>query len=173
MTCVFLCKFTIFSNNPFIKMTPDKNFEQLNLILPPAPKPLGVYKPFLIMGNFVYVSGHGTVKTDGSLIIGKVGTDMDMEEAKLAAKQVGLAILATLKANLGSFDRIKRVIKVLGTVNATPDFERHPYVINGCSELFAAIWGSDNGVGVRSAVGMGSLPDNIPVEIEAIFELNT
>ncbi|TAH19982.1 MAG: RidA family protein [Cytophagales bacterium] len=154
-------------------MTPDKNFEQLNLILPPAPKPLGVYKPFLIVGNFVYVSGHGTVKTDGSLIIGKVGTDMDMEEAKAAAKQVGLAILATLKANLGSFDRIKRVIKVLGMVNATPDFERHPYVINGCSELFAAIWGSDNGVGVRSAVGMGSLPDNIPVEIEAIFELNT
>lgn len=152
-------------------MTPDKNFEQLNLLLPPAPKPLGVYKPFLIVGNLVYVSGHGTVKTDGSLIIGKVGTDMDMEEAKLAAKQVGLAILATLKANLGSFDRIKRVIKVLGMVNATPDFERHPYVINGCSELFAAIWGSDNGVGVRSAVGMGSLPDNIPVEIEAIFEL--
>lgn len=152
-------------------MTPDKNFEQLNLTLPPAPKPLGVYKPFLVVGNFVYVSGHGTVKTDGSLIIGKVGTDMDMEEAKAAAKQVGLAILATLKANLGSFDRIKRVIKVLGMVNATPDFERHPYVINGCSELFAAIWGGDNGVGVRSAVGMGSLPDNIPVEIEAIFEL--
>lgn len=153
-------------------MTPDKNFEQLNLVLPPAPKPLGVYKPFLIVGNFVYVSGHGTVKTDGSLIIGKVGTDMDMEEAKAAARQVGLAILATLKTNLGSFDRIKRVIKVLGMVNATPDFERHPYVINGCSELFAAVWGSDNGVGVRSAVGMGSLPDNIPVEIEAIFELN-
>lgn len=152
-------------------MTPDKNFEQLNLTLPPAPKPLGVYKPFLVVGNFVYVSGHGTVKTDGSLIIGKVDTDMDMEEAKAAAKQVGLAILATLKANLGSFDRIKRVIKVLGMVNATPDFERHPYVINGCSELFAAIWGGDNGVGVRSAVGMGSLPDNIPVEIEAIFEL--
>lgn len=152
-------------------MTPDQNFAQLNLKLPPPPKPLGVYKPFLIVGNFVYVSGHGTVQEDGSLIIGKVGSDLDADQAKMAAQQVGLAILATLHKNLGSFDKIKRVIKVLGMVNATPDFERHPFVINGCSELFAKVWGSDNGVGVRSAVGMGSLPDNIPVEIEAIFEL--
>ena len=152
-------------------MTPDQNFSQLNLKLPPAPKPLGVYKPFLILGNLAYVSGHGTVQEDGSLIIGKVGTDLDADQAKAAAQQVGLAILATLKQNLGSFDKIKRVIKVLGMVNATPDFEKHPYVINGCSELFAKVWGNDNGVGVRSAVGMGSLPDNIPVEIEAIFEL--
>ena len=149
----------------------DAAFEKLGLELPPAPKPLGVYKPFLIVGNQVFVSGHGTVQSDGSLIIGKVGVDMDAEEAKLAARQVGLAILATLKENLGSFTKIKRVIKVLGMVNATPDFERHPFVINGCSELFAAVFGLDNGVGVRSAVGMGSLPDNIPVEIEAIFEL--
>lgn len=152
-------------------MTPDQNFAKLGLTLPPAPKPLGVYKPFLRVGNLIYVSGHGTVQEDGSLIIGKVGVDFDKDEAKLAARQVGLAILATLKANLGSLDRIKRVIKVLGMVNATPDFERHPFVINGCSELFAHVWGDDNGVGVRSAVGMGSLPDNIPVEIEAVFEL--
>jgi len=152
-------------------MTPDKNFSELNLSLPPAPKPLGVYKPFLIVGNLVYVSGHGTVQADGSLIIGRVGEEINAEEAKLAARQVGLAILATLKANLGSFDRIKRVVKVLGMVNAVAGFERHPYVINGCSELFAAVWGNENGVGVRSAVGMGSLPDNIPVEIEAMFEL--
>lgn len=153
------------------ELTPETRFAKLGLSLPPAPKPLGVYKPFLVVGNFVYVSGHGTVKDDGSLIIGKVGVDMDKDEAKLAAQQVGLAILATLKKNLGSLDKIKRVIKVLGMVNATPDFERHPYVINGCSELFAKVWGDDNGVGVRSAVGMGSLPDNIPVEIEAMFEL--
>ena len=153
-------------------MTPDQNFEQLKLNLPPAPSPIGVYKPFLIVGNLVYVSGHGTLKEDGSLIIGKVGTDLNADEAKLAARQVGLAILATLKKNLGGFNKIKRVIKVLGMVNATPDFVRHPFVINGCSELFAKVWGDDNGVGVRSAVGMGSLPDNIPVEIEAIFELN-
>jgi enamine deaminase RidA (YjgF/YER057c/UK114 family) len=152
-------------------MTPDENFEKLNLTLPPAPKPLGVYKPFLILGNLVYVSGHGTVQSDGTLIIGKVGTDLDPDQAKVAAQQVGLAILATLKKNLGSFNKIKRVIKVLGMVNAVPEFEKHPFVINGCSELFANVWGAENGVGVRSAVGMGSLPDNIPVEIEAVFEL--
>lgn len=152
-------------------LTADERFAELKFNLPPAPTPLGVYKPFLIVGNFVYVSGHGTVREDKSLIIGRVGKDMDMDEGKLAARQVGLAILATLKQNLGSLNKIKRVIKVLGMVNCTPDFERHPYVINGCSELFAKVWGEDNGVGVRSAVGMGSLPDNIPVEIEVIFEL--
>jgi enamine deaminase RidA (YjgF/YER057c/UK114 family) len=152
-------------------MTPEQNFAQLGLVLPPPPKPLGVYKPFLALGNLAYVSGHGTVQADGSLIIGKVGVDLDTEAAKLAARQVGLAILATLRANLGSLDRVGRVVKVLGMVNAVPDFARHPYVINGCSELFAAVWGPDLGVGVRSAVGMGSLPDNIPVEIEAVFEL--
>ncbi len=137
----------------------------------PRPNRWAYTNLFLRVGNLIYVSGHGTVQEDGSLIIGKVGVDFDKDEAKLAARQVGLAILATLKANLGSLDRIKRVIKVLGMVNATPDFERHPFVINGCSELFAHVWGEDNGVGVRSAVGMGSLPDNIPVEIEAVFEL--
>jgi enamine deaminase RidA (YjgF/YER057c/UK114 family) len=152
-------------------LTPDQRFEKLGLKLPPAPKPLGVYKPFLIVGNMAYVSGHGTVKEDGSLIIGRIGKDMTLEDGKLAARQVGLAILATLKANLGSFNKIKRVVKVLGMVNAVSEFERHPFVINGCSELFAAVWGEEMGIGVRSAVGMGSLPDNIPVEIEAMFEL--
>ncbi len=152
-------------------MTPEENFAQSGLVLPPAPKPLGVYKPLLIDGKHCFVSGHGTVQTDGSLIIGRIGETMNMDEGKLAARQVGLAILATLKANLGSLNHIKRVIKVLGMVNCTPDFQKHPFVINGCSELFAAIWGTENGIGVRSAVGMGSLPDNIPVEIEALFEL--
>jgi enamine deaminase RidA (YjgF/YER057c/UK114 family) len=152
-------------------LTPDQRFQQLNLSLPPAPKPIGVYKPFLIVDKFVYVSGHGTVKDDGTLIIGRIGKDMDMEAGKAAAQQVGLAILATLKKNLGSLNKIKRVIKVLGMVNCVSEFERHPYVINGCSELFAKVWGEENGVGVRSAVGMGTLPDNIPVEIEAMFEL--
>ena len=85
---------------------------------------------------------------------------------------MGLAILATIKAHLGTLNRVKRVIKVLGMVNCPPDFEQHPFVINGCSELFAQLWGADNGVGVRSAVGMGSLPNNIAVEIEALFELH-
>lgn len=149
----------------------EQNFAALRLILPPAPKPLGVYKPCLIVGKFLYVSGHGTVKSDGSLIIGRIGADMTPEDGKLASRQVGLAILATIKANIGSLNKIKRVIKVLGMVNCTPDFEKHPFIINGASELFASVWGEENGIGVRSAVGMGSLPDNIPVEIEAMFEL--
>jgi enamine deaminase RidA (YjgF/YER057c/UK114 family) len=152
--------------------TPEQNFETLGLTLPPAPKPLGVYKPLLIDGNHCYVSGHGTVQEDGSLIRGRIGETMTMEEGKLAARQVGLAILSTLKTNLGSLDKIKRVIKVLGMVNCSSDFEQHPFIINGCSELFAAVWGNEHGIGVRSAVGMGSLPGNIPVEIEVLFELN-
>ena len=151
--------------------TPEHNFAALGLNLPPAPQPLGVYKPYLIDGKYLYVSGHGTVKDDRSLIIGRIGETMNAEEGKLAARQVGLAILSTIKANLGSLDKVKRVIKVLGMVNCTPDFEKHPFIINGCSELFASVWGEDNGIGVRSAVGMGSLPDNIPVEVEALFEL--
>jgi len=151
--------------------TPEENFAQTGLNLPPAPAPLGVYKPCLIDGNYLYVSGHGTVQDDKSLIIGRIGEALDIEKGKLAARQVGLAILSTIVANLGSLNKVKRVIKVLGMVNCTPDFERHPYVINGCSELFAQVWGPENGIGVRSAVGFGSLPDNIPVEIEALFEL--
>ena len=151
--------------------TPEQNFATLGLNLPPAPQPLGVYKPYLIDGKYLYVSGHGTVKDDKSLIIGRIGETMNAEDGKLAARQVGLAILSTIKTNLGSLDKVKRVIKVLGMVNCTPDFEKHPFIINGCSELFAKVWGEDNGIGVRSAVGMGSLPDNIPVEIEALFEL--
>ena len=153
-------------------LTPEQKFAQLNLNLPPAPTPLGVYKPCLVDGKYLYVSGHGTVKDDKSLIKGRIGEDMDMEAGKLAARQVGLTILSTIKTHIGSLDKIKRVIKVLGMVNCVPSFEKHPYVINGCSELFAKVWGDDNGIGVRSAVGMGSLPDNIPVEIEALFELH-
>ena len=151
--------------------TPDENFAALRLTLPPAPKPLGVYKPYLIDGKYLYVSGHGTVREDGTLMVGRIGDTMNDDDGKLAARQVGLSILSTIKANLGSFNKIKRVIKVLGMLNCTPEFERHPFIINGCSELFREVWGEENGVGVRSAVGMGSLPGNIPVEIEALFEL--
>ncbi|HVU55454.1 MAG TPA: RidA family protein [Puia sp.] len=153
-------------------MSAEKNFTALGLQLPPAPTPMGVYKPCLIDGKYLYVSGHGPLQVDRTLIIGRVGADLDIEQGKLAARQVGLAILATIRENLGSLDKVKRVIKVLGMVGCTSEFDRHPYVINGCSELFAAVWGEENGVGVRSAVGMGSLPNNIPVEIEALFELH-
>ena len=149
----------------------EERFKQLGLTLPPAPAPLGVYKPYLIDGKYLYLSGHGPVQDDKSLIIGRIGADIDMEAGKLAARQVGLTMLSTIQTHVGSLDKVKRVIKVLGMVNCTADFERHPYIINGCSELFAAVWGEENGVGVRSAVGFGSLPDNIPVEIEALFEL--
>ncbi len=151
--------------------TPEMRFAELRLELPKAPKPVAVYKPLVIFGNAIYVSGHGPVRTDGTLITGVVGKDLDLEAGKLAARQVGLAILATLKEHLGSLDRVKRIIKVLGMVNSAPDFYDHPKVINGASELFAAVWGPDLGVGARSAVGMGPLPGNIPVEIEVIFEL--
>ncbi|MBL7697147.1 MAG: RidA family protein [Chitinophagaceae bacterium] len=151
--------------------TPDERFASLGLDLPPAPEPAGIYKPCLVDGNKLYVSGHGPVKSDKTLMTGRVGAEVDAEEGKLAARQVGLSILSSVKAYFGTFNRINRVIKVLGMVNCTPDFGRQPYVINGCSELFAAVWGEDKGVGVRSAVGMGSLPNNISVEIEVIFEL--
>jgi enamine deaminase RidA (YjgF/YER057c/UK114 family) len=156
-----------------MEQTAEQRFSQLGLKLPPAPTPLGVYKPCLVVGNFLYVSGHGTVKDDKSLIVGRIGKDISQEEGKLAAQQVGLAILSTIKTHIGSLDKIKKVIKVLGMVNCVPEFEKHPYIINGCSELFAKVWGEENGVGVRSAVGFGSLPDNIPVEIEAMFELHS
>jgi enamine deaminase RidA (YjgF/YER057c/UK114 family) len=152
-------------------MNPETRLTELNIELPPAPKPVAVYRPVVIVGNLAYVSGHGPLKPDKTMITGRVGADLDLEGGKQAARQVGLAILATLRADLGSLDRVKRVIKVLGMVNSTPDFLDHPKVINGCSELFAEVFGPENGVGARSAVGMGSLPGNITVEIEAIFEI--
>ncbi len=149
----------------------DANFAALNLTLPPAPAPKGVYKPCLQDGKYLYLSGHGPVQNNGTLIIGRIGENINREDGKAAAKQVALTMLSTIRATIGSFNKIRRVIKVFGMVNGTPDFLYHPYIINGCSELFAQIWGDDNGVGVRSAVGMVSLPDNIPVEIEGLFEL--
>jgi len=151
--------------------TAEERFKQLGLVLPPAPEPLGVYKPFVIDGKYLYLSGHGPVQNDGSLIIGRIGKELDADQGKLSARQVGLTMLSTIHTRIGGLNKVKRVIKMLGMVNATPDFERHPHVINGCSELFATVWGEENGIGVRSAVGFGSLPDNIPVEIEALFEL--
>jgi enamine deaminase RidA (YjgF/YER057c/UK114 family) len=154
------------------KISAVEQIHRLGLSLPPAPNPVGVYKPYLIEGKTLYLSGHGPVQDDKSLIIGRIGKELDMEAGKLAARQVGLTMLSTIVTHLGSLDKVKRVLKVFGMVNCTPEFERHPYVINGCSELFASVWGTDHGVGVRSAVGFGSLPDNIPVEIEAVFLLH-
>lgn len=145
--------------------------KELGLDFPPAPKPAGVYRPILVVDKFLYVSGQGPIQNDGSLIIGRAGDDMNAEEAKLAARQVGLTMLSTIQTHFGSLDKIKRVVKVLGMVNSTPDFGKQPFVINGFSELMADVFGKENGIGVRSAVGM-MLPDNIPVEVEAMFELH-
>jgi enamine deaminase RidA (YjgF/YER057c/UK114 family) len=153
-----------------MKQDTDLRITELGLILPPAPKPAGVYKPVLVVDKFLYVSGQGPIKSDGSLIKGKVGADLDTEGGKLAARQVGLTMLSTIKTHFGDLKKIKRIVKVLGMVNSTPDFENHPAVINGFSELMADVFGPDNGIGVRSAVGM-TLPTNIAVEIEAMFEL--
>lgn len=152
-------------------MNPEARLKQLNLELPPAPKPVAVYKPLVLIGSLAYVSGHGPLNADLSLMKGRLGSEVNAEFGKAAARQTGLAILATLRSSLGSLDRVKRVIKVLGMVNCTPEFAEHPMVINGCSELFRDVFGEDHGIGARSAVGMGSLPGNISVEIEAIFEI--
>ena len=151
--------------------SPHARFASLGLTLPSVGKPAGLYKPCLIVGSHAYLSGHLPMQPNGTLMKGKIGQDLDADAGKIAARQVGLTILATLIDHLGSLDRVSHVVKLLGVVNCTPDFEKHPHVINGCSELFAEIWGPDHGVGVRSAVGAGSLPAGVPVEIEAIFAL--
>jgi enamine deaminase RidA (YjgF/YER057c/UK114 family) len=150
---------------------PNRKIWELGLELPPAPKPAGVYKPVLVAGNFLYVSGQGPVNSDGSLITGRLGEDMDVESGKHAARQVALTMLSTIREHFGELDRIKRIVKVLGMVNSTPSFTQHPAVINGFSELMADVFGKENGIGTRSAVGM-MLPSNIAVEVEAVFELN-
>ena len=152
-------------------MSAEAKLKSLGLELPPPPKPAGVYQPVLIVGNLAYVSGHGPLRADGTMITGRVGADLDQQGGYQAARQTGLAILASLRSKLGSLDRVRRVVKTLGMVNATPDFQQHPAVINGFSELFAEVFGKENGVGARSAVGMGSLPGNIAVEVEVIVEI--
>ena len=153
-----------------MKNLPSQKVKELNIEFPPAPKPAGVYKPVLVVGKFLYVSGQGPVKMDGTLLKGRLGDNMTKEDGKLAARQVGLTMLSSIQTHFGDIDKIKRVVKVLGMVNSNPNFENHPYVINGFSELMADVFGSDNGIGVRSAVGI-MLPGGIPVEIEAMFEL--
>jgi enamine deaminase RidA (YjgF/YER057c/UK114 family) len=151
-------------------MSAEARISELKLELPEAPKPGGVYTPVVQVGNICYVSGHGPLRPDGTMITGQVGADLTEEEAVEAARAVGLAILATLRKHLGSLDRIERFVKVLGMVYATPEFARHPQVINGFSNLMVDVFG-ESGRAARSAVGMGSLPGNIPVEIEAIVQL--
>lgn len=150
---------------------PSEKVKELGLVFPPAPAPAGVYRPILVVDKFLYVSGHGPVNNDGSLMQGRAGDNLSIEEAKLAARQVGLTMLSSILTHFGDIDKIKRIVKVIGMVNCTPDFINHPTVMNGFSELMADVFGKENGIGVRSAVGM-MLPDGIPVEVEAMFELH-
>src|SRR5262249_7488878 len=150
---------------------PEARIQELHLTLPNPPKPVAKYKTAVQVGNMLYVSGHGPLKPDGKMIIGRVGADLTLEQGKEAARVVGLVILATVRNTIGSLDKVKRLVKTLGMVNSTADFRDHPQVINGFSELMAEVFGEEAGVGARSAVGMGSLPQNIAVEVECIFEI--
>lgn len=151
-------------------MTTERRLVELGITLPPAPPAAGLYVDTARSGNLLFVSGKGPRLADGSRPTGKVGTDVSLEDARQHARIAGLVTLAAVRRQLGSLDRIVRVVKVLGMVNATPDFKRHPEVIDGCSELFLDIFG-ENGAHARSAIGVGSLPGNMTVEIEVIFEI--
>lgn len=152
-------------------MSIEARLQELKLELPPVPKPGGIYAPVLIHGDLAYVSGHGPLRPDKSLHVGRVGETITEDEGYQAARAVGLTMLATLKRELGDLDRIVRIVKTLGMVNAAPDFKNHPAVINGFSQLWVDLLGEVNGKGARSAVGMGSLPSGIAVEVEAIFQI--
>lgn len=151
-------------------MGADARLNELNLTLPPAPKPVATYLTAVRQGNLLYVSGHGPYQADGSLIKGRLGADLDVNAGQAAAKQTGLAILATVRDHLGSLDKVVRVVKALGLVRCTPEFEDQPKVINGFSDLMVDVFGV-SGKAARSAVGTNALPGGIAVEIEVIFEV--
>ena len=151
-------------------MGAEARLAELGLTLPPPPKPVANYVSAVRHGGLIYLSGHGPLRPDGTLILGRVGSDLDLDAGRLAARQVGLAMLATLRANLGSLDHVIRLIKAFGLVNCTPEFHDQPKVINGFSDLMVEVFG-DSGRGARSAVGAPSLPLNMAVEIEAVFQV--
>ena len=152
-------------------MSAEARLTELNIQLPPAPKPVGLYRPIVISGGMAYLSGHGPLTSDKTLITGRLGLDMDVEAGFDAARITGLGMLSTLKGELGSLDKVKRLVKLLGLVRCTDGFVDQPAVINGCSELFRDVFGEEAGVAARSALGTNGLPGGIAVEIEAIFEV--
>lgn len=152
-------------------MSAEERLTKLGIELPPAPKPVGLYKPVVVVGNLAYLSGHGPLKSDGTLIIGRVGDDLTLEEGQAAARQTALAMLSTLRFALGTLDRVTRVVKLLALVRCTEQFDQQPAVVNGCSQLLADVFGPDQGIGARSALGTNALPSGIAVEIEGIFEI--
>jgi enamine deaminase RidA (YjgF/YER057c/UK114 family) len=151
-------------------MSIDARLKELKIELPPVPTPAGTYVHAVRTGNLLFLAGKGPHNPDGSVPRGKVGRDVATEEAYTHARSVGLTLIAVMKEALGNLDRVKRVVKVLGMVNATPEFGDQPKVINGCSDLLVEVF-VEKGRHARSAVGMGSLPGGITVEIEAIVEV--
>jgi enamine deaminase RidA (YjgF/YER057c/UK114 family) len=154
-------------------MNIEQRLKELELVLPAASKPLGTYVPGVLVGNLLFMSGCGPNRPDGGFVSGKVGKDLTIEQGYDAARLVGLTMLANIRAVVGSLDRIERVVKVLGMVNAVPEFTEHPKVINGFADLFVELLGEERGKGARSAVGMGSLPRQIAVEVEMILQVST
>lgn len=149
-------------------MTPEQRLADMGLTLPPVPVPVANYVPYRFAGNLLFLSGQGPKRPDGTYRIGRLGRDISIEDAYAEARLTGLQLLAVAKAALGELSRIEAVVKLLGMVNAEPDFSDHPKVINGCSDLMVDVLG-DAGRHARSAVGMGSLPNRMAVEIEAIL----
>lgn len=152
-------------------MTIEARLKELGLDLPPPPAPGGNYVPSVQTGNLLFLSGVGPRRPDGSYLCGRLGADLDIDQGYLAARLTALNMLANIRLALGSLDRIERVVKVLGMVNSTPDFDSPPRVINGFSDLFVDLLGNVRGRGARSAVGMVSLPSGIAVEVEMVIEV--
>src|SRR5262249_3241360 len=149
-------------------MSAEARLKQLGIVLPSVPTPVANYVPYRVAGNLLFLSGQGPRDDKGNALSGKVGSEVSVEEAYKRARLIGLGLLAAARQAAGTLDRIESVLKVLGMVNAVPEFKDHPKVINGCSDLFVEVFG-EAGRHARSAVGMGSLPNQISVEIEAIF----
>ena len=152
-------------------MSADARLAQLGITLPAPNSPIANYVGAVQVGNLLFVSGTGPSKADGSSIVGQLGKDMDVKQGQEAARLVGINVLAAVKKHVGSLDKVERVVKTLGMVNATADFKDHPKVINGFSDLMVEVFGPEKGKGARSAVGMASLPGGIPVEVEIIFQI--
>jgi enamine deaminase RidA (YjgF/YER057c/UK114 family) len=152
-------------------MNPEQRLVELGIELPPAPRPMGTYVPGVLVGDLLFMSGLGPRHADGTMVSGKVGRDLDIEQARAAARLVGLNMLANIRAILGTLDRVERVVKTLGMVNSAPDFDQQPRVIDGYADLFVEVFGEDRGRGARSAVGMAALPMQIAVEVETILKV--
>jgi enamine deaminase RidA (YjgF/YER057c/UK114 family) len=152
-------------------MSAEERLAELGLELPPAAEPKGLYRPLVIAGGLAYTSGHLPAEPSGGLVTGRLGDELDVQAGQRAAVLATLGILATLKNELGSLDRVRRLVRLLGMVNSTAEFDQQPAVVNGASQLLAHVFGPEAGVGARSAVGVGSLPLGAAVEIEAIFEV--